>query len=245
LISGIVRLASEDEDDLALIERLRTTSGLARKYKLGLRRSNSRDTILPFDELSSGEQQIITLAAKMISEAEQDVLFIIDEPEISLHVAWQRAVPKIFAMIAQEFQADILVATHSPVLIASADEQRDYCFTARDRALRELSPDDRRSVETALFEGFRTYTNNNREVHERCASLVAGFIDDANGPGNPEQAIKPVLKKLDDMKEVINLQQRFAEEDGIRFDLGLIERAKAAVREMADLAAQEASRGDE
>jgi ABC-type transport system involved in cytochrome c biogenesis ATPase subunit len=245
LISGIVRFASDDPDDLALIEKVRTTPGLARKYKLGLRRSNSRDYILPFDELSSGEQQIIALAAKMISEAERKTLFIIDEPEISLHVAWQRAVPKIFAMIAQEFQVDVLVATHSPVLITSADDRDDYCFTARDRALQELSQDDRRSVETALFEGFRTYTNNNREIHERCASLVAGFIDDANGPGNPEEAIRPVLKKLDDMKEVINLQQRFTEQDGIRFDLGLIERAKAAVREMADLAAQDASRGDE
>lgn len=245
LISGIVRLASEDRSDLLLIEKLRASPGLARKYKLGLRRANHRDSILPFDELSSGEQQIIALAAKMISEAARKVLFLVDEPEISLHVGWQRAVPKLLELIAREFRTDILVATHSPILVASADSDGDHCFTVRDRALNELSLEDRNSVETALFEGFRTYTSNNREVHERCASLVARFIDSANGEEDPQQAVQPVLEKLDDMKRVIEHQRRFAAQEEMAFDVNLIERAKAAVKEMAELAADDAGRGVE
>jgi predicted ATPase len=242
LIRGIVNLASKDRGDRQLTDELRNSPALARKYKLGLQRANSRDTILPFEELSSGEQQIIALAAKMISEAKQQTLFLVDEPEVSLHVGWQRAVPKLFARIAHAFQADILVATHSPILIASAEEKGDYCFTIRDRALTEVALEDRNSVETALFEGFRTYTDNTREIHERCASLVAGFIESANSHEDPRQSVAPVLEKLDDMKTIIQLQHRFARNEGVAFDVNLIDRAKAAVKEMADLAASDSTR---
>jgi ABC-type ATPase involved in cell division len=240
LISGIVRLASQDASDRQLIDALQASPLLAKKYKLGLRRAHHRDTILPFDELSSGEHQIIMLAAKMISEAKRNVLFLVDEPEISLHVGWQRIVPKLFEMVAREFGADVLVATHSPVLVAGADGDGDHCFTVRDRALNALPRQDRNSVETALFEGFRTYTSNNREVHERCAALVAQFIEEANGGDDPRQSAQPILDKLDDMKQVIDHQRRFLAREEMGFDVNLIEQAKAAVREMAALAVEDA-----
>jgi ABC-type ATPase involved in cell division len=239
LISGIVRLASQDASDRQLIDVLQASPLLAKKYKLGLRRAHHRDTILPFDELSSGEHQIIMLAAKMISEAKRNVLFLVDEPEISLHVGWQRIVPKLFEMVAREFGADVLVATHSPVLVAGADGDGDHCFTVRDRALNALPRQDRNSVETALFEGFRTYTSNNREVHERCAALVAQFIEEANSDDDPRQSAQPILDKLDDMKQVIDHQRRFLAREEMGFDVNLIEQAKAAVREMAALAVED------
>ncbi|KQQ96132.1 hypothetical protein ASF77_21750 [Massilia sp. Leaf139] len=245
LISGIVRLASQDASDRQLIDTLQASPLLAKKYKLGLRRAHHRDTILPFDELSSGEHQIIMLAAKMISEAKRNVLFLVDEPEISLHVGWQRIVPKLFETVAREFGADVLVATHSPVLVAGADGDGDHCFTVRDRALNALPRQDRNSVETALFEGFRTYTSNNREVHERCAALVAQFIEEANGDDDPRQSAQPILDKLDDMKQVIDHQRRFLAREEMSFDVNLIEQAKSAVREMAALAVEDSGEEDE
>lgn len=244
LISGIVRLGSHDASDRELIDKLQKSPQLAKKYKLGLRRAHHRDTILPFDELSSGEHQIIMLAAKMISEAKRNVLFLVDEPEISLHVGWQRIVPKLFETVAREFGANVLVATHSPVLVASADGDGDHCFTVRDRALNALPRQDRNSVETALFEGFRTYTSNNREVHERCAALVAQFIDEANGDDDPRQSVQTILNKLDDMKQIIDHQRRFLAREEMGFDVNLIEQAKAAVREIAALAVEDAGEED-
>jgi ABC-type ATPase involved in cell division len=244
LIGGIVRLESQDASDRELIDKLQSDPLLAKKYKLGLRRAHHRDTILPFDELSSGEHQIIMLAVKMISEAKRNVLFLVDEPEISLHVGWQRIVPKLFETVAREFCVDIVVATHSPVLVAGADGDGDHCFTVRDRALDVLPRQNRNSVETALFEGFRTYTSNNREVHERCAALVAQFIEEANGDDDPRQSAQPILDKLDDMKQVIDHQRSFLAREEMGFDVNLIEQAKAAVREMAALAVENAGEPD-
>jgi ABC-type multidrug transport system ATPase subunit len=232
-ITGIARLASQSNEDNFIIENLHQHPEEQKKYKLGLRRQRDSDGIVPFDELSSGEQQIILLAAKMVSEAEAGCLFLVDEPEISLHVSWQRAIPKLFQMIAQRFDVDVLVATHSPVVIASAVDDGDYCFTIRNRALVTLERANRRSVETALFEGFRTHTPNNREVHERCAALVADFIDMANQStvnGNPKE---DVLARLEEMKRIIAEQGRFDREESVAFDIRLIERAQAAIQEIA------------
>jgi predicted ATPase len=231
-IGGIARLASQSHDDSLIIDNLRQHPEEQRKYKLGLRRQHNGDGIVPFDELSSGEQQIVVLVAKMVKEAEVGCLFLVDEPEISLHVSWQRALPKLFQIIAQRFNVDILVATHSPVVVASADNEEDHCFTIKNRALITLERMNRRSVETALFEGFRTHTPNNREVHERCASLVADFIDKANQHtinDNPEQ---DVLQQLEEMKQIISEQGRFDQEENVAFDMRLIERAQAAIQEI-------------
>ncbi|MFM0168831.1 hypothetical protein PQR33_05710 [Paraburkholderia sediminicola] len=68
-IRGIARLASQSNDDSLIINNLRRHPEEQKKYKLGLRRQRNWDGIVPFDELSSGEQQIILLVAKMVSEA--------------------------------------------------------------------------------------------------------------------------------------------------------------------------------
>lgn len=231
-IGGIARLASQSDDDGLIIDNLRQHPEEQKKYKLGLRRQHNWDGIVPFDELSSGEQQIILLVAKMVKEAEAGCLFLVDEPEISLHVSWQRAIPKLFQIIAQRFNVDILVATHSPVVVASADNEGDHCFTIKNRALITLERTNRRSVETALFEGFRTHTPNNREVHERCASLVAEFIDKANQRTVNENPAKNVLQQLEEMKQIIAGQGRFDREESVAFDMRLIERAQAAIQEI-------------
>lgn len=233
LISGVINLSSTDADDIALMQKIKSDTSMALRYKLGLQRK-SRENVLSFDELSSGEQQIITLIVKLLSEANHGTLFLIDEPEISLHVSWQRAVPSLLAKIAETFGADIIVATHSPVLISSATANNDFCFTLRDRAIMKLEPVDRRSVETVLFEGFRTYTAQNREVHERCAALVAEAIAVTNAGNGSE--VKNLLSKLDDMDRIVQKQERFAEHADVEFDRGLIQRAKAAIVELNNLA---------
>lgn len=232
-ITGIARLSSMSDEDNVIINNLRRHPEEQKKYKLGLRRQRDADGIVPFDELSSGEQQIILLVAKMVSEAEQGCLFLVDEPEISLHVSWQRAIPKFFRRIAESFDVDILVATHSPIVIASAGDEGDFCFTINNHALVPLERAGRRSVETALFEGFRTHTPNNREVHERCAALVADFIDLANQSPVDDHPEHQVLAQLEEMKSIVSEQERFEPTESVVFDMRLIDRAQAAIREIA------------
>ncbi|MDR2698614.1 MAG: ATP-binding protein [Candidatus Methanoplasma sp.] len=72
---------------------------------------------LPLSKLSSGEKQILVMFYLILFEAGNGSLVIIDEPEISLHVAWQQRLGKTFSDIARLRGLHAIVATHSPQVI--------------------------------------------------------------------------------------------------------------------------------
>lgn len=77
------------------------------------------EEILALNALSSGEQQMITLYFELIFGIKDNVILIIDEPEISLHVAWQRELMSDFNKIIslKDGNLNIIIATHSPQVI--------------------------------------------------------------------------------------------------------------------------------
>lgn len=67
--------------------------------------------------LSSGEQQEVVLLYEFLFRTKENSLFLIDEPEISLHVDWQLQFLKDFQEVASLGIFDTLIATHSPQII--------------------------------------------------------------------------------------------------------------------------------
>lgn len=204
----------------------------ASKYKLGMIRDNSSDAIIPFDELSSGEQQVLTLIVKALANVEAGMVVLVDEPEISLHVAWQQAIPRVLEKISNAIGCSFVVATHSPVIIASATSSNDYCFSASEQGLERLEREKRGSVEAALFESFGTYTVNNRRIFERPAEIIARVIKGLDGnPESEAQTIANALRELEAMSEKISLNQSVSEQNLEEFDL--IAKARRAIIEIA------------
>lgn len=72
---------------------------------------------LKVTELSSGEQHQIVLFYELIFASEGNSIFFIDEPEISLHVEWQRAFISDIEKVRSLTGATFIVATHSPQII--------------------------------------------------------------------------------------------------------------------------------
>lgn len=75
-----------------------------------------RSTIEP-DQLSSGEQHLIVMTYRLLFETAFGELVLIDEPEISLHVAWQRQFLDDLSEIAKIQGLRFIVATHSPQIV--------------------------------------------------------------------------------------------------------------------------------
>ena len=71
--------------------------------------------------LSSGERQIVTLVYAATHMSEQRVV-LIDEPEISLHVDWQRQLLR--KMSEQIGERQIIACTHSPVIGADYEDRQ-------------------------------------------------------------------------------------------------------------------------
>ncbi len=67
--------------------------------------------------LSSGEQQELVLLYNLVFKGEKEKIILIDEPEISLNVSWQREFLDDMKKIVEINEFSILIATHSPQII--------------------------------------------------------------------------------------------------------------------------------
>lgn len=72
---------------------------------------------LKLEQLSSGEQHEVVLLYELIFNVKEDVLVLIDEPEISLHVTWQKEFLSDLLKIIKLQKVQVLIATHSPSII--------------------------------------------------------------------------------------------------------------------------------
>lgn len=72
--------------------------------------------LLPTD-LSSGEQHELVLLYELLFKTKPNALILIDEPELSLHVAWQVEFLKDLARVIKLSSFDVILATHSPQII--------------------------------------------------------------------------------------------------------------------------------
>ena len=83
-------------------------------------------------KLSSGEKHELIMFYDMIFSASEGTLVLIDEPEISLHVSWQRQFLKDIEMVAELTGIRVLIATHSPQIIGSHRDRTTELGSAED-----------------------------------------------------------------------------------------------------------------
>lgn len=72
---------------------------------------------LSLTDLSSGEQHEVVLLYELLFKTAPNTLILIDEPEISLHVIWQKAFIDDLKKISKLKRISFLVSTHSPQII--------------------------------------------------------------------------------------------------------------------------------
>lgn len=72
--------------------------------------------------MSSGQQHILILAYHLIFEAIPEQLVMIDEPELSLHTAWQAILVERFKEIGSRRNLQFILATHSSLIYQHAKD---------------------------------------------------------------------------------------------------------------------------
>ena len=72
------------------------------------------ETLVPY-QLSSGEKQILVILLTVLVEDNQNYVLFMDEPEVSLHVEWQRQLIDQIMQLNPNVQ--IILTTHSPAVI--------------------------------------------------------------------------------------------------------------------------------
>ena len=79
---------------------------------------NNNDFLFNF--LSSAEQSLFARVLYLYLAEIKDKVILIDEPESSLHPTWQSRILKLYENYAQQNNCQIIIATHSPLILGSA-----------------------------------------------------------------------------------------------------------------------------
>ena len=77
-----------------------------------------------FDDVSSGEKNILYAVLNVAGHIKKNSLVMIDEPEISLHPNWQMLYVSLLKTIFKDYKTcHILIATHSPYMVSDLNPQ--------------------------------------------------------------------------------------------------------------------------
>jgi len=78
---------------------------------------NSKGKRLNLEDLSSGEQHQLVLMYELIFNTNENMLVLIDEPEISLHISWQKEFLSDLLKIRRMSGFQVILATHAPAIV--------------------------------------------------------------------------------------------------------------------------------
>ena len=93
------------------------------KFNSGRLVISNNSGLIDHTRLSSGEKQLIILLVEALLQNQRPHIFLADEPELSLHIAWQQEIIPAVRQINPN--AQVIVATHSPEV---ASRYRDFIF---------------------------------------------------------------------------------------------------------------------
>lgn len=81
--------------------------------------NDNPEKVLRLSQLSSGEKQEIVLFYELIFDSGNNLFLLIDEPEISLHITWQKQFLNDLLEVSKLIQLRAIVATHSPQIVSN------------------------------------------------------------------------------------------------------------------------------
>ena len=81
-----------------------------------IRFSQIGETLVPY-QLSSGEKQMLAILLTVLVEDNHPYVLFMDEPEVSLHIEWQKRLIELILELNPNVQ--IILTTHSPAVIMS------------------------------------------------------------------------------------------------------------------------------
>ena len=79
-----------------------------------IRFSQIGETLVPY-QLSSGEKQMLAILLTVLVENNQNYVLFMDEPEVSLHIEWQKRLIDLCVELNPNVQ--IILTTHSPAVV--------------------------------------------------------------------------------------------------------------------------------
>jgi predicted ATPase len=185
-------------DLLSSIKMLRRV-GLIRLRAVEIERLDG--VILDLKEASSGELSIVTSFLSLATTMDDSTLILIDEPETSLHPAWQnRYIDLLLKTFSHYRGCHYLIATHSPLILSEIQKANSmivYLDSAGGSGTENIAG---QSPDYLLVNAFGSPGRNNYYLKHEIVNvlrLVADQKADTDEFFSAMKRLRPLLKKLD------------------------------------------------
>jgi predicted ATP-binding protein involved in virulence len=185
-------------------------------------KKNGRE--IPLNKASSGELSFITSMIYLSTIISDKAIVLIDEPENSLHPAWQKEYLGKLLDLFPYYKAKIIIATHSPLIVSGArntdEEIKIYKLEPGHVSPLNHEPSN---FESLLWSMFGVITPESRHLSNY-------FVNKLNDLSENRITIDEVMRKIDSFEESSYNDKQIATISGVR-DLALkIEERKAKER---------------
>ncbi len=168
----------------------------AKLKKLGCLKSieiilNKNGCALPLSQASSGELSFITSMIYLATVIDERTVILIDEPENSLHPSWQKEYLGKLLDLFHYYQAKIVIATHSPLIVSGA-ENTDRSVRVFKSELGELTrlEHEANDLESLMWSLFSVTTPESRYMSNF-------FVKTLNDLGENKIGLDEVMERVD------------------------------------------------
>ncbi len=121
-LAVLEELSERTELLLEVLNRKFTNKRVTISRDSGLAIFGRDEKAIPVTALSSGEQHELVLLYDLLFKVKPNTLVLIDEPELSLHISWQKGFLDDLLKIIELAQFDVLMATHSPYIVGDRSD---------------------------------------------------------------------------------------------------------------------------
>lgn len=102
-------------------------SDLIEEVRIKVRKTNG--TIITFNELSEGEQQLLMVLGLLKFTQSKESLFLLDEPDTHLNPAWKfDYLTLIKDIVGQNESSQVIISTHDPIVIGGLNKEAVTIF---------------------------------------------------------------------------------------------------------------------
>ena len=164
---------------------------------------NSFGDSIKIESLSTGEKEILNKAFFFFVNETKDSVILIDEPEISLHPTWQSHILKVYKNLANEFNNQVIIATHSAQLIASTPKESLIILTKEDGKIKANNYNAYgKDINSILVDIMGVENLRDIEVEKQIKKVKNMIFED----NYKSEEFKKEFEKLEDMLENDNIE---------------------------------------
>ena len=195
-----------DINNISIIDDIYNDLSILSKYDLievsnieFTKKENNKNFLLT--DASSGELCTLFTIIAIAGEIDEDTIVLIDEPELSLHPAWQYSFMPLINSVFHGFNGcHFIIATHSPQIISSLEKTNSFIVTMDDKESKLYSASKyfHRSSDYQLAKIFNFPGYRNEYLLNEAIELLSLISEN-------EKIDNDVLRRSDDIIKLLNL----------------------------------------